>query len=215
MLQRAAQRLVLLPQGMLQAACYSTKLPDDYSLVLRNAQKELASHVATPEKEIGLCAGVPLETFKRKARIYSPARTAGQQGLGNTFANNKGRPWRIVFDTQEKWINPMMGWTSTSDPLENVGRASLLFHTKEEAIMFCQKHGWEAQVVEPEQRRTVRQKRFNGYGDNFSIKRAGLPDLSFLPAYGEVQAGGAASGTAAAAAPSTPKAKASKAAKQQ
>jgi hypothetical protein len=48
-----------------------------------------------------------------------------------------------------------------------------------------------------------------------SIKRAGLPDLSFLPAYGEVQAGGAASGTAAAAAPSTPKAKASKAAKQQ
>jgi NADH dehydrogenase (ubiquinone) Fe-S protein 4 len=39
-----------------------------------------------------------------------------------------------------------MGWTSTCDPLENVGRASLLFHTKEEAIMFCQKHGWEAQV---------------------------------------------------------------------
>jgi hypothetical protein len=43
----------------------------------------------------------------------------------------------------------MMGWTSTSDPLENVGRASLLFHTKEEAIMFCQKHGWEAQVGGP------------------------------------------------------------------
>lgn len=39
-----------------------------------------------------------------------------------------------------------MGWTSTADPLENVGRATLLFHTKEEAIAFCQKHGWEAQV---------------------------------------------------------------------
>lgn len=67
MLQLAAQRLVLLPQGMLQAACYSSaKLPNDYSLVMTNTQKELSNHVATPEKEIGLCAGVPLETFKRK-----------------------------------------------------------------------------------------------------------------------------------------------------
>lgn len=39
-----------------------------------------------------------------------------------------------------------MGWTSTADPLENVGRSSLLFHTKEEAVAFCRKHGWEAQV---------------------------------------------------------------------
>jgi len=181
MLQLAAQRLVL-PQALLQAACYSTaKLPNDYSLVMTNAQKELSSHVATPEKEIGLCAGVPLETYKRKARIFSPARTAGQQGLGNTVSNKQGRPWKIVFDTQEKWINPLMGWTSTADALENVGRSSLLFHTKEEAIAFCKKHGWEPQVDEPEQRRTARQKRFNGYGENFSIKRAGVPDLSTLP----------------------------------
>jgi hypothetical protein len=39
-----------------------------------------------------------------------------------------------------------MGWTSTADALENVGRASLLFHTKEEAVAFCRKHGWEPQV---------------------------------------------------------------------
>lgn len=66
MLQRAAQRLVLQPQGMLQAACYSTKMPDDYSLVMKNTQKELANHSAAPEKEIGLCSGAPLETFTRK-----------------------------------------------------------------------------------------------------------------------------------------------------
>jgi hypothetical protein len=81
MLQRAAQRLVLLPQGMLQAACYSTKLPDDYSLVLRNAQKELANHVATPEKEIGLCAGVPLETFKRKVCVVAAAAANAEAGV--------------------------------------------------------------------------------------------------------------------------------------
>lgn len=83
MLQRAAQRLVLLPQGMLQAACYSTKLPDDYSLVLRNAQKELASHVATPEKEIGLCAGVPLETLKRKVCIVAAAAADAANGVSD------------------------------------------------------------------------------------------------------------------------------------
>lgn len=47
-----------------------------------------------------------------------------------------------------RWINPLMGWTSTSDPLENVGRSTLLFHTKEEAVAFCNKHGWEAVVRE-------------------------------------------------------------------
>jgi len=45
-----------------------------------------------------------------------------------------------------RWINPLMGWTSTADALENVGRSALLFHTKDEAIAFCKKHGWEAQV---------------------------------------------------------------------
>jgi hypothetical protein len=36
-----------------------------------------------------------------QVRIFSPARTAGQQGQGNTiFA--KARPWRIAFDTQQK-----------------------------------------------------------------------------------------------------------------
>lgn len=70
MLQRAAQRLVL-PQGVLQAACYSSKAPQDYSLVMKNTDKELSNHIPTPEKEIGLCAGVPLETFTRKVGAVS------------------------------------------------------------------------------------------------------------------------------------------------
>lgn len=62
-------------------------------------------------------------------------------------------------------------------------------------------HTTHQQVDDPEQRRTVRQKRFNGYGDNFGIKRAGVPDLSTLPSERGVGA-------------STSSAKASKAAKQ-
>ena len=60
-----------------------------------------------------------------------------------------------------------MGWTSSADPLENVGRASLFFYTKEEAMAFCTKHGWEYEVDEPRQRRNDRQKRFNSYGDKY------------------------------------------------
>jgi NADH dehydrogenase (ubiquinone) Fe-S protein 4 len=80
-----------------------------------------------------------------------------------------------------------MGWTSTADPLENVARAAMNFHTKEEAIAFAVKSGWGYEVVEPNKRRTDRQKRFMGYGDNFSTKRAGLPDLTHLEVHGGVQ----------------------------
>lgn len=57
---------------MQKAACYA-KMPDDYSLVMKNKQKELDTHVSTPEKEIGLCAGVPLETFTRKVGVSDVA----------------------------------------------------------------------------------------------------------------------------------------------
>lgn len=69
MLRRAAQRLVHLPQAAQQRQAAYAKVADDYSLVLQNPQKELSDHVPTPDKEIGLCAGVPLETFKRKVRV--------------------------------------------------------------------------------------------------------------------------------------------------
>jgi NADH dehydrogenase (ubiquinone) Fe-S protein 4 len=41
-----------------------------------------------------------------------------------------------MHDNQGKWINPLIGWTSTADPLENVAR-QLYFQSKEEAIAFA------------------------------------------------------------------------------
>ena len=60
-----------------------------------------------------------------------------------------------------------MGWTSSADTLENVGRASLFFYTKEEAMDFCTKHGWEDSVDMPNERKTTRTKRFNPYGEEW------------------------------------------------
>ncbi len=66
-----------------------------------------------------------------------------------------------------RWENPLIGWTSTADALEHVGRANLNFGTAEEAVSFAKRHGWEYELREPHLRRTTRAKRFLGYGDNF------------------------------------------------
>lgn len=58
-----------------------------------------------------------------------------------------------------------MGWTSNSDSMGDVDNAALWFHTREQAMAFAQKHGWEYEVLEPHQRRFERQKRFKGYGE--------------------------------------------------
>lgn len=42
-----------------------------------------------------------------------------------------------------------MGWTSTGDPLANVGDSALSFESKEAAIEFAAKHGWSFTVGSP------------------------------------------------------------------
>ena len=107
--------------------------------------------------------------------IYTPARSASQQGMGNTiFAKGNGM-WRIEFETESKWENPLMGWTSTADPRENVGRMTLAFDSKESAVRFAESKGWGYTVREPQLSPRIRTKRFADYGANFSTARAGLP----------------------------------------
>ncbi|KAF0908365.1 hypothetical protein E2562_025045 [Oryza meyeriana var. granulata] len=87
--------------------------------------------------EIGMVSGIPEEHLRRKVVIYSPARTASQQGSGKV-----GR-WKIDFVSTQKWENPLMGWTSTGDPYANVGEAGLSFDSAESAKAFAEKHGWD------------------------------------------------------------------------
>ena len=51
-------------------------------------------------------SGVPEEQLKRVARIFVPARNAMQSGTHNTHE------WKLEFDNQERWENPLMGWAS-------------------------------------------------------------------------------------------------------
>ncbi|AES90731.1 putative oxidoreductase [Medicago truncatula] len=110
--------------------------------------------------EIGLVSGIPQEHLRRRVLIYSPARTAGQQGSGNV-----GR-WRINFLSTQKWENPLMGWTSTGDPYSHVGDSALDFDTEEAAKEFAERHGWEY-VVKKHHTPLLKVKL---YADNFKWK---------------------------------------------
>ncbi|XP_064609050.1 NADH dehydrogenase [ubiquinone] iron-sulfur protein 4, mitochondrial-like [Liolophura sinensis] len=101
-------------------------------------------------------SGVPEEHIKtRRVKIYVPARNAMQSGSFGT------RKWRLDFDTRERWENPLMGWTSTGDPLFNM---QVDFKSKDDAVDFCEKNGWEY-VIEEKAVRTFKKK---SYGSNFS-----------------------------------------------
>lgn len=75
---------------------------------------------------------------------------------------NNIQSWEMEFDNRERWENPLMGWSSTGDPLSNM---KVNFASKEDAISFCEKNGWKW-FVDTEER--VKPKRVKNYGINFS-----------------------------------------------
>src|SRR5579884_3911936 len=62
------------------------------------------------------------------ARIYKPAKTAMQSGMG------KSKEWVLDYEPAEpRAVEPLMGWTSSGDMRQQL---RLRFHTKEEAIAY-------------------------------------------------------------------------------
>jgi hypothetical protein len=95
------------------------------------------------------------------ARIYKPTRTAMQSGQANT------KEWLLVFEPETpRQIEPLMGWTSSSDMRQQV---RLQFATKEEAVAYCDRHGIAYRVYDPKE--TARRK--IAYADNFGYRRIG------------------------------------------
>ncbi len=93
------------------------------------------------EQDISLVSGVPEEHVKeRYVRIFKPARNVMQSGTHAT------KTWRLEFDVRDRWENNLMGWTSSGDPLSYM---EVDFKTREEAVEFAEKNGWEYFVEEP------------------------------------------------------------------
>jgi len=95
------------------------------------------------------------------AKIYRPARSAMQSGQAKT------QDWLLEFVPEGgKWIDPLMGWTGSSDMN---GQVQLRFESREAAIAYAERNGIPYRVTEPGLRRHV--LRTNGYGDNFAFAR--------------------------------------------
>ncbi len=77
-----------------------------------------------------------------RARIYQPARTAMSSGTAKTHK------WFLEFtQTKAREVDPLMGWTSSSDTQTQV---RLQFDTREEAVEYAKENNIVAQVREPQ-----------------------------------------------------------------
>jgi hypothetical protein len=95
------------------------------------------------------------------ARIYKPARTAMQSGKANT------KEWVLDYDPEQpRTIEPLMGWTSSSDMHQQL---KLQFATKEEAVAYCEREGIAFRILPDKE--PVR--RMMSYSDNFAFTRRG------------------------------------------
>ena len=77
-----------------------------------------------------------------------------QSGFG------KDGKWILEFKTKDPTKNPLMGWESSSDTLNEL---RLEFSTKELAINYAKKKKIDFDLIEPKKRKTVKKS----YADNF------------------------------------------------
>lgn len=95
------------------------------------------------------------------ARIYRPARTAMQSGTAKT------ERWLLEYEPEApRQIEPLMGWTSSSDMKSQV---KLWFDSEAEAVAYATRNGIPYRVEQPHdpKRRTI------SYSDNFKFSRLG------------------------------------------
>jgi len=78
--------------------------------------------------------GAPVAHLDRTVIIEKLAKPSGQQGWGNS------RDWILKFQTADAWVNPLMGWAATRDPVNNL---SLSFPTSNAAIQFAKANGFK------------------------------------------------------------------------
>lgn len=98
-----------------------------------------------------------------RARIYRPAKTAMSSGMAKTHR------WVLEFaPASAREVDPLMGWTSSSDTQAQV---KLRFDSKEAAIEYAQDNGIPFDVQEPKGRKA--NIRPGGYGENFATSRRG------------------------------------------
>lgn len=110
---------------------------------------------------MAVLSGMPSDQANRTVIIAQRMNKTLQSGA--KFSDQ----WQIYWKNSERWSNPLMGWTSTADPMSNV---KLNFDTKEDAIAFASQNGWKFELRLPTDKSTVPAGSYL-YKHNFLDKR--------------------------------------------
>lgn len=103
----------------------------------------------------------------RRVYILQPSKSAMTSGRSHI---NAKKGWSLEFDhVQERWENPLMGWTSTRDTMNQV---NLRFANADDAIAFAQKNGWQYEVRAETEESAWKTK---SYSSNFKYSPGPLP----------------------------------------
>ncbi|KAN0127432.1 ETC complex I subunit conserved region domain containing protein [Lactarius tabidus] len=125
--------------------------------------KEPSEIAPIPQKDVlsaDTISGAPAELRHRVVRVYQPTRNTMQSG------GAKGMRWRLDWDILPgggRWENPLMGWASSADYVQGT---RLSFRSKEDAIHFAEKQGWDYYVQAPSPERIPPKN----YSENFVYK---------------------------------------------
>jgi len=133
-----------------------------HTALVKNIECDMPANI----KELQAINGIPKKHNDRTVLIGPrPMKTIQQ---GRKFAEQYQITWKVEDNT--RWTNPLMGWTSGSDPMQQV---VLYFNSQEDAVGFAQRNGWEYELEAPNSLSTVPYDR-NEYQDNFLDKRTAL-----------------------------------------
>jgi NADH dehydrogenase (ubiquinone) Fe-S protein 4 len=118
------------------------------ALVVKESREELP----------GQGSGCPhTELLGRKVLIYKRPKNAMTSGTSACEG------WMLEFEHQGHWYNPLMGYTSTADP---VGTVRMTFETQAAAVAFAERQGLSFSI-EPAH---VRRKFIKSFEGNFKFK---------------------------------------------
>ncbi|KAL4246624.1 NADH dehydrogenase [ubiquinone] iron-sulfur protein 4, mitochondrial [Abortiporus biennis] len=119
--------------------------------------------IPKPTREVitaDVISGAPAELRHRAVRIFQPARSTTQSGTG------KSHRWRIDWEILQgagRWENPLMGWASSADYMQGT---RMSFKSKEDAIHFAEKQGWDYYIESTEVKRVPPKN----YAENYVYK---------------------------------------------
>ena len=140
--------------GSASLSATATPYPSQQAPPLSSSPSPSSIHLHPVAEPFGLASGAPEQFVHRKVRISRPSSTASQQGFSGL--------WKLEFDTTTKWLNPLMGWTSSKDTANQLTN-SMTFATVEEAVRFAEREGFDWELMKDHEPKVVKKS----YADNY------------------------------------------------